>query len=168
MRPPRMSIATLMVLVAVVAADLVIARALLALNRYLLIGAAPAVLALQLGIIRVIRRRGRSRMFWAGFLACGSVATTSFVWGMVSAPVSRAAVAPRPGVFVVRHEAPGSAMWPLWHRYFELAVRACDPLPYSREFLGVGGEMPAATLAAMCSLPQFILAVAGGMLVGSL
>src|SRR5947209_18664618 len=71
MRLPRFSIGRLMIVVGLIALNLSAVRAFVSIEPWLLIGVAPAGLALQLAAFRLIRSRGRARAFWAGFLAAG-------------------------------------------------------------------------------------------------
>jgi hypothetical protein len=84
---PRLTIAKLAVLVAVVAVDLAAGRALLA-GETLLFGVGLFGLSLQLAAFRFLWSRGRPRAFWLGFLLAGAATLASFLWGL-----------PRPGQY---------------------------------------------------------------------
>jgi hypothetical protein len=155
------SIAKMMAIVGVVALNLAAARLLLSHSLYLLIGASLIGLSLQVGSFRLVRSRNRVRMFWVGFVAFGSLAMLSFLWGTIFAPITRVA-APRSRMHYA--PIPGSPMWTLWHAYFGFAVQFLGFLPYSSQILGIGGEMPVITVAAITFLPQLLIAAAGGLL----
>lgn len=161
MRRPSLSIANLMVAVVVIALNIAAARALSSHSLLMLIGTAPIGIFLQIGLFRLICGRDRARMFWAGFVAFGSSAMASFIWGTLTPPVAR----PGSGRMIFA-STPGSAMWALWDRYFQFAVASLMPLPGAHWILGIGGEIPIATMTTISSLPQFLIAAAGGLLVG--
>lgn len=80
-KTPCVTVSHLVVLVAVVAVNLAVARSLPA-DEMRLYGVGPMGLALQVAAFRLLRNRGRSRAFWAGFLVSGAAALASFVWGL--------------------------------------------------------------------------------------
>lgn len=160
----RFSIAKMMAIVGIAALNFAAARILFAHNPYLLIGVALTGLSLQVGLFRLIRSRNRIRMFWVGFVAFGSMAMMSFLWGMVFSPTTRVMNTGR----IIYTSSPGSAMWTLWHSYYEFAVWSLEPLPYSGQILGIGGEMPVVTIAVISYLPQLLIAAFGGLLTSSI
>ena len=80
MRPIHFRIHKLMIVVALIAINLAVLRALFASRRVdVLIGGALLWATLQVGIFRAIGNRNRSRPFWLGFMGFGSIATLSFL-----------------------------------------------------------------------------------------
>ena len=69
-----------MVVVGIAALNLAAVRILFLYNSEMLIGVALIGLALQVGIFRLMRSRGRGRAFWVGFVVCGLTAMMAFVW----------------------------------------------------------------------------------------
>ena len=104
-------------------------------------------------------------MFWIGFVAFGSMAMVSFIWGTVFCPTTT-------GIMIngKKHYppmSPPSAMWTAWGYYYQIAFWILKPLPYSDQILGVGGEMPVVTIVVVCYLPQLLIAAVGGLLARS-
>jgi hypothetical protein len=154
---PRISIAKLILLVAIIAANLAVGRVLGAYHLVLPIAIALTGLAVQAGAFALIHSRGRRRAFLAGFLVFGSMAMISVIWALVFAPNVSIAQDPSTGKMIAI-EIPGSLMWTIWSGYVEL-VDAClaghpqihvDPL-------GI-------LVAVIWSLPQFLIALTGGLL----
>lgn len=85
MKLPRGSVSWLLVLVAVVGADLAVGRVLLH-DELMLYGVGPLGIAWQVAAFRLWGSRGRSRAFWAGFLLAGSAAFATFAWGLTQPP----------------------------------------------------------------------------------
>jgi hypothetical protein len=154
---PHRSVATLMVVVAVVAVNLGIARVVFAYNPVLLEGVVLSGLALQAGGLLLARSRGRIRAFWIGFLAFGSMAMATVVWAMVFAPNVGIAHDPITGNEIIIN-VPGSLMWTLWSGYFRYV------LTYVAGHLDVDPEPVGVITALIWSLPQFLVAVVGGLL----
>lgn len=82
MKLPQISIAKLMVAVGVVALNLAFARILVLYNPEMLTGVALIVLALQIGLFRILQNRGRA--FWVGFVLCGLTSMMGLVWALRS------------------------------------------------------------------------------------
>ena len=86
MKQPRLSISRVMLVVAAVAINLGFGRILYDFHPMLPVGMALNGFALQAAVLILFYRRSQGRRpFWAGFLACGLIAMTAFVWGMVFA-----------------------------------------------------------------------------------
>ena len=80
MKPPRMSIGTLLALIVVVALDLSIGRVLVERDDRYLVGLTLSGLVIQWGLVLAIFRRGSSRSFWIGFVLAATLAAASFVF----------------------------------------------------------------------------------------
>ncbi len=171
MRLPRISIGRLMIVVGLIALNLSAARALLAIEAWLLVGVAPAGLALQFAAFRLIRSRGRARMFWAGFLAAGVLAA----WSLVGAMLFRTSV--NVGINLTTGQritltTPGyraaDLAWVAWKGYVELVENGLARLPTTAGIL-TGGDASTAVVGGLVAfLPQFLIALAGGLLAWSL
>jgi hypothetical protein len=162
---PRLSIAKLMVGVAVVAINLGIARILFSYNPNLPVGMAQTGLALQAAVFLLIFGRGRARAFCAGFLAFGLLAMITFIWGMLFAPNVGLAFDPTTGS-TIEHRIPGSFLWSVWSNYFQfLEAYLVEPVDNDAVPLGMTTVLTLATKAALIwSLPQLFFAVVGGLL----
>jgi hypothetical protein len=84
----KLSLASLMVVVAIVAIELAAFRLLSSYLVWLAFVPVLSGLVLQFGLFNLATRRGRHRMFWAGFVGAVSFALMSFVWEE-SAPNNR-------------------------------------------------------------------------------
>lgn len=145
MQGHRVSLASLMVVVVVIAIELTAVRAL---STYLVRLAFVPVLSglvLQVGLIKLARRRGRERMFWAGFIGAVSLALISCVWEE-SAPNSR---------------TPWGSPW---LGYMSAVDRFLPALSIRTDPRG-WPVMLVATNAPVLFLPQLLVGVAGGILV---
>jgi hypothetical protein len=155
----RITIAKTMVIVAIVALNAAIARALWDRNPEVLIGVAITGLAVEWAFFCFMRGHHRSRAFWLGFALLGSVALGSFVVGM-SVPrevVGTAVVAGKIRYLNV------SSLSALWMRY---ATLVSDHLETWLPRFGIGTDLgPVAVIsikAVIWSLPQLFLAIVGG------
>jgi hypothetical protein len=154
---PRISITKLMLLVAIIAANLAVGRVLGAYHPILPVAIALIGLALQAGAIALIRSRGRSRAFSAGFLVFASMAMISVIWAFVV--TSDVAIGQNPSTGeMITMKVPGSLMWTIWSGYVEF-VDAClaGPLQINLDPLGI-------LVAVIWSLPQLLIALTGGLL----
>jgi hypothetical protein len=163
---PRVSIARMMVLVGVVAVDIAATRSLFAYNSEMLIGVALGVIALQIGLFRLIRGQGRARVFWSGFIAAGLMAMMTFVWAMMFPEILGLTST---GALV---RTPGSTLYTVWHGYSSfVAEHVIMPLLYDpRINPGIdgdsilGGLFIAGIRSVVWFLPQLLMAVVGGLL----
>ena len=151
----RSAVARLMAWVAVVAANLAAARALPEdENRALLAGVAPMGLALQAGLFLAIRRRGRLRAFWLGFVACALGSLATFAFATIRVPQ------------VKYRSQPGGRLLifsgPPWNGYHHLAF---DSLNDWLMGLGVrqGTDRLFVAEVVIYSLPQLLIGLAGGV-----
>jgi hypothetical protein len=137
---PISSTATLMAVVAAVAVTAGIVRVFTPINPNYPAAIAPMAFALQLGSIGLIRTHGRARAFWVGFVAAGSLALLSLLFGLAF------------------H---GSTLNRLWYFYFEftgIPLFEWFPQVFMREAIRV----PAT--AAILLVPQLFAALFGGLL----
>jgi hypothetical protein len=158
---PRLSITTLMVVVAIIALDIAALRALFAHNPMLPIGLCLIGIALHVGLFQLARSRDKARAFWTGFIACGLVSAMSFAWGML---FPRFVDLARTGAPL---RTPSSAMGQLWMLYAEHVAIGLDSLPFLSRFLRrmrPGSITNWGLLAVIWSLPQFLVALIGGVL----
>ncbi len=144
MKMPRLSIAKLMGLVVVVAVDLVAWRALFPYIEHLGFVLALSGIALQVGLLGLIQGRGRNRMFWAGFLASGTLALMTYVWEE-SVPNNRTMI--------------GSP----WLTYMVAVDRYLPALSLRSSPRGWSATQ-VATNTVVLFLPQLLIALAGGLL----
>ena len=80
MNRPRLSMAKLMAIVAIIALNIAALRALFFSRMELALGIMPIGIVLQVGLLKAIRNQGRSRFFWTGFSILGTAAAASFIW----------------------------------------------------------------------------------------
>jgi hypothetical protein len=169
MKVPRPSIAEIMTVVGIVALNLAAARAFSDDYHELLCGVAPMAVTLQIGLLSLIRSRGRLRAFETGYAAFGSLAMASFVGAVFFCPSDSVTIDPKTGQAVVR-TLPGAPIWVLWNRYGRLVFKTLESLPNCDFIVGDGGDshgndgVPLGTKALIFSLPQMVFAVAGGLL----
>lgn len=156
-KPPYRSVAVIMAVVAGVALNLAVGRALFAYNPALVLGVCLTGPAVQLAGVVSARCRERGRLFWVGFLVFGSLAMASFIWAMVFAPNVGIARDPVTGG-VKQVTIPGSFMWTVWSSYIDAAGSLLA------ERLRFGALPPALTAALIISAPQFLAALVGGLL----
>ena len=116
LKRPQVSIAGMMLVVAVVALDALGARVLYRWHPDFLSAIAPGALILQMCLFRMLRDRGIKRMFWAGCMAGLAVAAGLCLWGMARGLANQLQFDPISGKNVVRW-VPGHPMWPGWPIY---------------------------------------------------
>lgn len=138
MKRPRITLARLMIVVAVVAVDL---AALVLDGRYLggdwVRGLPPTALACQIGLFCAVLSRGLSRAFWTGFVAFGCAMMATFAWGLC---------------FPLQESAVNDA----WLSYGEFASGVIWASPYEEEDVA---------MAVIWTLPQLAAACVGGVFV---
>jgi hypothetical protein len=162
MSTPKVSILALMVVVVVAAVDLALVRTALHDRPDVVTSVALSGLVLELALYWLIRRRGRRRAFWAGFLVAGLMATSSYGlaigWPRVSARIYDHAT--RSMVTITSSGAPLARVWYPYLRFTEDCV---GRLP--DRFLDVleRGGLPIALADALVGfVPQLLIAFAGG------
>jgi hypothetical protein len=159
----RISILLLMLLVGIAAADLALGRAIGRVRPDVLCSLAVSVLVLQYGVYRLVRDRGRSRAFWAGFLAAGCLATSSFAWA-VSRPRVTATIRDQASGTMVTLTSSGAPFARQWDTYLTFADDCLETLPDGFDVLRRGGLLLALADAGIAFLPQLLLSLLGGLL----
>jgi hypothetical protein len=152
-----MKLNRLMAIVAVIAIDIAAVRVLFACNVNLPRGVSLIGVALQVGLYRLATSRGPARTFWAGFVASGLMAMSSFVLDMIHPVLSWDAHVALPGT------TPAPGRWTVWSYYGQIAWIALQRLPYSASLLRVDGLLKVITLLVFF-LPQMLFACTGGLL----
>jgi hypothetical protein len=148
-----------MIVVAIVGLNVGAARALAAFNSEMLVGIVLAAVAVQVGLALAIRGRGRTRAFWLGFVLCGTVAMMSFAWGML---FPRILGLTSTGKLI---ETRGSPLYMLWWNYAQFVFERIGP--WLQRILQAAdpetSPLLLATRAIVWFLPQFVLALIGGI-----
>jgi hypothetical protein len=167
MRLPRFSIGKLMIVVGLIALNLAAGRVLYSIEPWLLVGIAPAGLALQFAAFRLIRSRGPARAFWAGFLAVGLLAA----WSLVAAMLFRTSVnvainrtTGQPMFWTTPGYRGADQAWAVWTGYIVLVEKGLAHLPSTAGILERGDAVDAIVGVVVAFLPQFVIALAGGLL----
>jgi hypothetical protein len=148
---PRVKIITLMTVVGVVALNLAVGRALYAYDIEILGGSVLIGLSLQMGLIGLIRRRGRARAFWAGFVVAGSLAFLTFL------------LAERPGAYE-------TVWYRVWSEYIDIAQECLMYWPGGAAIRAMTQHQNSAKAAIfvvsmlMFAVPQLLIALSGGLL----
>jgi hypothetical protein len=163
MKPPRLPIYVLLIFVAVVALNLAVVPALWAYARP---ATAIIVIALQIGFFFLVR--GRSRSFWAGFLAAGSLSMAScFLASPPQFEIVTTAIpsgGTRTGPVQVR---PGSMLWHVWESIDGLWVPYLEP--FLAPYVHRDDQSPETQIVLMMaialiqSLPHWLIALAVGL-----
>ena len=163
MNSAQFSIAKLMVVVGVVALNLGAGRLILEFGPPLLLVIAPAGLAAQFFLFRLIRTRGRRRAFWAGLVAGGLPLTVcSFLWGFVFGGSTGIGVDPSTGQRIVVR-TPGVAgsaqVRTIWAKYQQFAERTLNTIAKSWNMeRAAPGPSPGSFVF------EIVVGMAGGML----
>jgi hypothetical protein len=144
MKPPRLSIAKVMAVVAIFAINMAALRYLHSYDEDLDQGIALAGFALQFGVFQSIRNCGRVRTFWLGFVALDSAAMISFAW------------------CVTYHN---STMFLLWSEYTRYANKYANSTTHIWDFYNRTQIEPVCVIAqaVIWSVPQLIIAFFGGL-----
>jgi hypothetical protein len=164
MKSAQFSIAKLMVVVGVVALNLGAGRLIFEFGPPLLLVIAPAGLAAQFFLFRLIRTRGPRRAFWAGLVAGGLLTVCSFLWGFVFGGSTGIGVDPSTGQRIVVR-TPGVAgsaqVRTIWAKYQQFAERTLNTIAKSWNM----SELGAGLIAGLFVLfPMIVVGMAGGML----
>jgi hypothetical protein len=142
MKRPRITLARLMAIVAVVAVEL--AAFIVAVRSgegELALWLAPTGLACQIALLCAVLSGGRWRAFWTGFVVFGSAMMAIVAWG----------------AFFTESAANDALV-----SYVELAEVVIAPIPNPPRWLSDGGDV---AMAVVFSLPQLAAACAGGVFV---
>ena len=144
MNQRRMSIASLMKLVAIVALNLCIGQMIFWYEPWRLAGIGPIAMAIQLGLFFLVRSRGRPRhySFWVGFEMGGFLGLVSFLYARV----------------------PDSVVGAVWDDYAEF-IDDLLSVHLGLSVLKRGPFDPTLLIAVaiFASLPQMLMAIAGGL-----
>jgi hypothetical protein len=146
MNLPRHSIARLMWLVGIVALNLAIGREIFLSEPWRLAGIGPIAVVIQLGLVCLIRARGRPRRyaFWTGFEAGSILGFWSFLYAQV--PDSRV-----------------GALWEEYRVFIDLQLRVVFGLAvFNRRY---DNPVLLTVIAIFAFLPQLLMGIAGGLLV---
>ncbi len=151
MNRSRVKIINLMTAVGVVAVNLAVGRAIYAFDTETFWGSVLVGPSLQMGLIRLMNRRGRDRAFWIGFVTAGSLAFLTFL--------------------LAEREGGSSTLWyRAWSDYTDVAVDWAEHFPGGAvlrvaSFRGTPLN-PALIVAAslIFFLPQLLAALTGGLL----
>jgi hypothetical protein len=145
MKPPRLSVAKVMAVVAIFAINLAALRSLHSYDEDLDQGIALAGFALQFGVFQSIRNHGRVRAFWLGFMALDSAAMISFAW------------------CVTYHR---STMFLLWSEYTRYANKYINATTHIWDFYNRTQIELVCVIAqaVIWSVPQLIIACFGGLM----
>ena len=186
MKRPRVSIASLMIAVVLVAVSAAVGRACLALEdngKLLLFGVAVMGIAAQVAVVLMIRGRRSARFFWAGFLTFGLAALTSFGWATLDPGDEE--IIHRDGTKEVIssisiHVFPDGRQEPIypsrnlefWDRYENTVLDPLERLPdspwYAPRWTTVAMMLDALMICVVIplalALPQLLFAAAGGLL----
>ena len=160
---PRSSIARLMAMVAVVAANAAAARILFALNVEILIGVALPAVAMEFAVYCLVSRRRPGRGFWLGFILLGALTMATFVWNQLDPEVLALT---RSGQ-LIRQE--GSLFYHVWSGYAGILGDFLVPPLEELGIFGNGwnpyGVSAVGIRAIVWSLPQLVIALAGGVFI---
>lgn len=154
----RLSIARLMLVIAIIAINIAAARAILPDHIEILVGVALMWLGLQIALVRMFDQRGERQAFWAGFLVFGFLAISSYVWAMMFPST----LLVTPGGPVI--ETPGSPVYPIWNGYLGLLISFLEGM------VGRGADKVAVLALGLIlmivwiALPQGVTAISGGFL----
>jgi hypothetical protein len=148
---PRLSIGNLMVIVVAAAINLAIGRFLGAYIPIMLTAVALTALVFQAASVALVRCRGRTRAFWAGFLAFGLMAMLTVIWAIVFAPKMGIALDPATGE-TIDVKIPGSLKWYLWASYIKFVEM------FLANQLQLSVDPMSAPALRIWSLPQLLIA----------
>jgi hypothetical protein len=160
---PRISIAGMMGLVAVVALEVLGGRILFGWDPYILAAVGPSALLLQVCLFRVVRDRWMKRAFWVGCALGLAVAAGLCLWGMAGGLRHRPQFDPVLGKNVAVSVA-GDPMWPEWPDYRAAAYRFIISFPNGSDLMNRFDLISMAVYGLVMLLPQLGVAVVCGLL----
>jgi hypothetical protein len=167
MNPNRLTVARMMRIVCLIAANFAAAQMLFPSYRQTLLGIMPAAVGLQVAILLRRRARGRARAFWTEFLLFGALALGSFVWAMTF-PRSIGITTfrdPGTGKVITRTVVtPGSPMSRVWDSYGRFVNEQLERFDFFTDVLQSRGGFLYTILALIWLLPQWLIAALGGLL----
>ena len=154
-----------MVVIAVLAFDFAVGRAMVVRNDSFgwnllcMEAVAPIVLSLQLALMRIVSIRGRRCAFWIGFLLFGLLAMFSVIGQFIDPPSESTSITS--SGTIVRSSYAGGPMARLWSPYLEVVYQGLERLGYV-EFDRVGWRSSLVNCFVFF-IPQVSLAFAGGL-----
>jgi hypothetical protein len=155
----RITIAKVMAVVAIVALNVTVARALWDHNPESLIGVAISGLAVEAACLSLVARSRRHRAFWLGFCLLGALAAGSFVSGQ-SLPPELIAVREVGGQVRYLNVSAISSVWMTYGAFVSVQLESVFVK------LGLSTDLsPVAVVsirAVVWSFPQLFLAMVGG------
>ncbi len=131
MKIPRFTISSLALLIGVVAVNLAVFRAVFPYGREATFEVVLAGVALQVAVFQTVRTRGRSRIFWVGFIVFGVLGVMTCVWPLYRPPTGYLSPLPAPNSFVFVEQTPASYAWTLWFLYAHSVFSWFRPLEAS-------------------------------------
>jgi hypothetical protein len=148
-KSPRVTVSNLVALVAVVAVNLTVGRALFVRDMEAFYFSALTAVAVQFGFVRC---RGQGRSFWAGFVVGGSIALGSVFWML------------RYGNHAPEDPSLHQVLWNLWAAYLTLVIPAVSRLPVVLKPDMPPPGIPSAVMTCVVFfLPQLAVALASGL-----
>ncbi len=157
MKVMRFSIARLMILIAILALNIGLARVVYLVDPELLLGAALPCFLLQWAIYSVARGRDRKRAFWFGYFLVGSLITTSFFWALVYQP----SIGIDPITKRILVTSKGSLSYQIWSNYIDwIEERLATVLPAS---VTASSWFVPPVIILVSAAPQILSALAGGL-----
>lgn len=134
-----------MIVVAIVALEAAVIRAVLTGSMFQRIAVTPIALAIHVATYVAIRRRDAVRWFWSGFAGCGLLATLSLAW------------------YSRHHEAFGQGLWePYFQGVGKLLYRLPDGLV---DRIESDWWARAAAVGLYTTIPQLGVSLIGGLLI---
>ena len=169
MRLPQLGIGGLMVLAAVVAADVAAGRAVVSQSEYFgsapdwLAATMPVAIALQCIVLSLRAGHARARIFWIGVLVFGIAGLASVVWHLSDPPTETVTFSTSG---TSREIDPGSPASRLWEPYLNAVCAGLDlfgllPAPNNH-------WMSTAQVALTFFFPQLLVALAAGLIAQTL
>ena len=171
MKIPRFSVNKLMATVGLVALNLGVGRGLLSAEPPLLAGLIPTGILLQLGAFRLVCGRTRARVFWAGLLAAGFIASSSLAWCFIfrtSVNIGLNVVTGQSERIIVPGFPAADRLWSLWDGYFDFATSCMDRRSLIASVLERDDAATVTLIATIVFLPQLFIALTGGLLATTL
>ena len=118
---------------------------------------------LNAGLFLLIRKRGRSRVFWLGFMLAGLLAAGSFTWALTYPKVSATFLDQATGRQLTVHSS-GAPLSDEWEQYLNFVEESLESLPDRWNPFVNGKVAEVLTDAAIAFAPQLTIALAGGLL----
>lgn len=145
-----------MIVVAVIALNFACLRALSAYHPILPVAVALMVFALQVGVLGLYHFKDGRRPFLMGFVAFGTIAMATVLWGLIFAP--SIGIACSNAGKTIKLTIPVSPLWSLWSGYVGFAAT------FLVKQLAIQLDPMSFLACLIWSLPQFLIALVGGSL----